>query len=121
MVKLLSWYVSIVVLWLQEEALDHWYFYSITRKTFRKGIGIAFNNSTKEFKPIIIKNSDLKIKIKILRGEGVFTSDNSHKKLMVNPNDTIEIIKLKKCTSVLQLEKSKLEQSNLPEYANKEY
>lgn len=51
------------------------YFKSITRKTFTKGFGLAFNNTTEPFKPIYF-NQDT-IKVTIVRGPATLTSDNS--------------------------------------------
>ncbi len=51
------------------------YFKSITRKTFTKGFGLAFNNTTGPIKPIYFSQGT--IKITIVRGPATLTFDNS--------------------------------------------
>ncbi len=51
------------------------YYYSIVRKTFSKGIGIAFNNLHRE-QPHLNIAEDTKIKIKLTRGDAHFVADN---------------------------------------------
>lgn len=51
------------------------YFKSITRKTFTKGFGLAFNNTTEPLKPIYF-NQDT-IKVTIIRGPACLTYDNN--------------------------------------------
>lgn len=51
------------------------YFKSITRKTFTKGFGLAFNNTTEPLKPIYFDQGT--IKITIIRGPATLTFDNS--------------------------------------------
>ncbi len=52
------------------------YFYSITKKTFKTGFGIAFNNlhNANIHEKIVDENEE--IKIVILRGQTVLASDN---------------------------------------------
>jgi NAD+ kinase len=68
------------------------YFNSITRKKFKKGIGVAFNNTTKKVKPVVAKD-DAKIKVKITRTEGVFSSDNDTQTFIMEEGDVAEIQK----------------------------
>lgn len=65
------------------------YFYSITRKTFSKGIGIAFNNLTKPKKPLILKQTD-KIKVYSVRGITTFTSDNNPDIHLIKEGETVK-------------------------------
>jgi len=51
------------------------YYYSITRKTFEKGIGIAFNNLHRE-QPHVSLREDTKIKLQLTRGDAHFVADN---------------------------------------------
>ena len=57
------------------------YFNSITRKTFRKGQGVAFNNSTIPFEPVIKEN--IKITFELKRNKAYLTSDNDSKKIIL--------------------------------------
>lgn len=52
------------------------YFYSITRKKFKKGLGVAFNNLTTPKRPLILKNTD-ELKVFSIRGNVTFSSDNN--------------------------------------------
>jgi len=68
------------------------YFYSITRKHFAKGLGIAFNNSRKPIKPIILgENSS--VQIKVLRGDAVMCSDNNKKTFLLKAGDVVTVKK----------------------------
>ena len=64
------------------------YFYSITRKTFKKGLGIAFNNLTKPKKPLLLKKTD-EIKIVSIRGNTTFTSDNNSDIHIIKEEETV--------------------------------
>ncbi len=66
------------------------YFYSITRKEFKKGIGIAFNNVTKKQKSKTISKKD-KIEIEIIRGPGVLVADNNRDYINLEKGDKIKI------------------------------
>jgi len=64
------------------------YFYSITRKYFNKGIGIAINNPVHEFKPVYV-NENAIIQVKILREKGVVSADTNKKMINVKTNSEI--------------------------------
>jgi len=66
------------------------YFYSVTRKEFSDGIGLAFNNSTEYFEPIFV-NSDGKIEIEIVRGLGVLVADNNRDFINLEKGDKVVI------------------------------
>lgn len=53
------------------------YFKSITQKTFSKGFGLAFNNTTTKVNPVIFNEGE-KVIFKLVRGHAVLTFDNSH-------------------------------------------
>lgn len=52
------------------------YFKSVTSKSFTKGIGLAFNNTTEKMEPLILKETDL-ITIHIIRGKATLSWDNN--------------------------------------------
>lgn len=52
------------------------YYNSITRKTFTKGIGVAFNNTTTKEKPLLLP-ATARIKLTITRGEAHVAADNN--------------------------------------------
>ena len=67
------------------------YFYSIARKKFKKGIGIAFNHiHNKRLNCIIAKKND-KIKIIINRGPGEIAGDNENRTIRLEEGDSISI------------------------------
>jgi len=66
------------------------YFSSITGKKFSRGIGIAFNNTTKKQKSRIF-GKDPKIKVKITRGPGNISYDSSKDIVNLKKGDVIEI------------------------------
>lgn len=73
------------------------YFYSITRKKFEKGLGIAFNNVTEEEKPLYISKED-KIEIEIIRGNALMVADNNRDYINLESKDKI-IVHLTKDTA----------------------
>lgn len=78
------------------------YFYSITKKTFKKGIGIAFNNIRDRIKPIIVSDKS-NIKVKILRDSGLMTSDNSSRMITLKAGDLIEIKRSREKARIVEL------------------
>ncbi|MEM7816858.1 MAG: hypothetical protein QXZ20_03015, partial [Candidatus Aenigmatarchaeota archaeon] len=76
------------------------YFKSITRKTFEKGIGIAFNNTTKKMKPMIIDDNSI-IEILINRGKGVIAFDNNPRLIRIKDRDVIKIKKSEKKARII--------------------
>lgn len=76
------------------------YFYSITRKTFTKGLGIAFNNTTEEQKPLFIPaNSTITLSLK--RGTAVIAADNNPKLTELKPNKRVTIRTSKQKASII--------------------
>ena len=77
------------------------YFQSITRKTFSKGIGIAFNNTTEEHKPLFLP-ATAKIELTITRGEAFLVADNEPRMLVLSPGMTVKITGTKKKARVIK-------------------
>lgn len=71
------------------------YFYSITRKEFNKGLGIAFNNTVKPVKTRIVPENSV-IKVKIVRGPGIMCVDANKKTFSLRTGDMVKI--QKKCS-----------------------
>lgn len=64
------------------------YFHSITGKSFREGVGVAFNNPTVPHSPIIIgKSGDFELRGKLLRGDALFLGDNNPAVAHLRPGD----------------------------------
>lgn len=68
------------------------YFYSITRRTFKDGLGIAFNNSTKKIKNLVVKK-DSTIKIRVLRDGAMMVADNNSKMIKLKKDDVVTVKK----------------------------
>lgn len=86
------------------------YFYSISRKKFKKGIGLAFNNLCLKCFPkgkvlsdykLLTENS--KIVLKVLREEATLSADNCSKIINLNAGDSVEIRKSDKIAKILKV------------------
>lgn len=66
------------------------YFFSITRKSFSRGIGIAFNNPVEYIKPMFLDENAI-IQIKIIREKGVVVADCNEKVVDIKPGSDIII------------------------------
>lgn len=66
------------------------YFSSITKKSFDRGFGVAFNNITNKFGHVVLENNE-KVKIKITRGPGILAVDNSNEFIDLHEDDEIEV------------------------------
>jgi NAD+ kinase len=67
------------------------YFHSITRKKFNKGIGIAFNNTTIEQKPIFLPEN-ARVEFTLTRGEAFVVADNEPRMILLTPGKSITIM-----------------------------
>ena len=80
------------------------YFYSITGKTFKKGLGIAFNNPRKKMKNIVV-NETSQVKVRILRDGAWMIADNNPKFVPLSAGDVITIKKSMQVARLLELKK----------------
>ena len=80
------------------------YFYSITKRNFKKGIGIALNNTNTERREIIVKENS-KVEIIMTRGDATLTCDNSKKEYTLKEGDRIILKKHKKESRIVTLKK----------------
>ncbi len=80
------------------------YFKSVTGKTFKKGIGIAFNNITEKHAPLIVSENAV-IKIKIKRKDADLFYDNDPKIIKVKEGSVITIRKSNKNAKIIRLKK----------------
>ena len=78
------------------------YYHSISRKSFDKGIGIAFNNSTKPLGHLVLKE-DSNIEFELVRGNAVFASDNDPEVIDLIEGQVIRIKKAKETTKVINI------------------
>ncbi len=78
------------------------YNYSITKKKFDKGIGIAFNNLSNEVGHMIVGESSL-IEIEITRGDATFSYDNYGQIVILKTGDKIRIRKTDKVARIVKI------------------
>jgi len=76
------------------------YFQSITRKNFKKGIGIAFNNTT-TYNPPIFLSEKATIKLTLTRGEAFAVADNKPRMVVLTQGKNITIKSSKQKTKVV--------------------
>lgn len=69
------------------------YFYSVTKKSFKKGIGIAFNNPTVKMPPIVGELDGKGVRVFIERRNGLLISDNDRKTFLLEARDEIVVKK----------------------------
>jgi len=78
------------------------YFYSITGKTFKNGLGLAFNNPVKPAKSKVVPKNSV-IKVKIDRGPGVLCADCNKNVMPLKTGDVVKIQKHSNFARILQL------------------
>lgn len=83
------------------------YFYSITKKKFSKGLGIAFNNSRQKLKNLVVNDNSV-IKLEVIKGNGIVTADNNPRMIPVKVGDMITIKKSKQKAKIIELRKISL-------------
>lgn len=71
------------------------YFKSISGIKFKKGIGIAFNNSHNLAKKYVIFDENKKIKVKLNRERGFLIRDNDNKFIKINEGESFFVKKSK--------------------------
>jgi NAD+ kinase len=78
------------------------YYSSLGGKNFKKGIGVGFNNPTIKMEHLVVPENS-KIKVKIIRGDAVFNSDNDPKVILLKKNEMIKIRKSKETTKIVDI------------------
>ena len=78
------------------------YFYSVSRKKISKGLGIAFNNTKKRRKSIVVKDNSI-IEVEILRGQGLMTADENERMIPLEKEDVITIKKARGKARIIEL------------------
>lgn len=79
------------------------YFYSICKRKFSKGLGIAFNNARIKRKCLIVKENS-RIEVEILREEGWMAADNNEKMIPIKEGDLITIRKAREKARIIEIE-----------------
>lgn len=70
------------------------YYHSITKKQFKKGLGIALNNINRDMTDILVKENS-KIEIIITRGDAILSADNARKEFTLKTGDTFLVKRYK--------------------------
>ena len=78
------------------------YFYSICRKKFSKGLGIAFKNPKNGRKGMIVDDNSI-IEAEVLRGIGLVAADNNEKVFEVTAGDRILIKKAEEKARIIEI------------------
>lgn len=79
------------------------YFNSITRKTFKEGFGLGFNNSTEEIESVIFKDSDNFV-FKLLRGHTSLSFDNGHSVYLIPEGESVQFSLSDKKAQIYELD-----------------
>ena len=80
----------------------HGYFYSIARTVFNIGLGLAFNNLTRDISHFNFED-EKSIEIKVTRGEAVLTADNNPDAIEIKEGDSILIKKAEEKAQIMSL------------------
>lgn len=75
------------------------YYHSISGTSFKKGMGIAFNNLVKKV-PHLVVGANARIRIRILRGTATFSADNDPETISLREGDSV---KIKRSSSVAKI------------------
>ena len=78
------------------------YFYSIAKRGFNTGFGLAFNNLTKDINHFNFEDTKT-VEVKITRGEAVVVADNNPDFIKVKEGDIITIKKAEETAKVITL------------------
>jgi len=76
------------------------YYFSVSRSTFEKGIGVAFNNTTQHLKPLELKE-DQEITLTLTRGDAVLVSDNDPTVIELKEGEKVTIKKSKNVAKII--------------------
>lgn len=79
------------------------YFKSITGKTFEKGWGLAFNNTTEKIPPIFLKDDD-QVTFKLVRGDATLSFDNNPDVFNLDEGSELKIKLSDKTAKIYELE-----------------
>lgn len=82
------------------------YFHSIAKKTFTKGLGLAFNNPTRPVRPRVVGEGSL-IRAKVVKHSGWVAADCNKRVLPLREGDTVEIRKHAKPAQIVVLKGKK--------------
>src|SRR3989344_1712341 len=78
------------------------YYYSITKKIFKSGIGIAFNNLAKKADHKITPE-DSTVEIKLTRGDATFSWDNNEEIVAMRTGESVKVRMSDKVARVVRM------------------
>ncbi len=78
------------------------YYYSIAKKKFSRGIGLAFNNLTKPMKGMVLSENAV-VRMKMTRGVGLLSCDNDPNMTRLHEDDVVEIRKSKESARIIKI------------------
>ena len=79
------------------------YYRSITKGTFRTGVGLAFSNSTEAVDHLVLPETST-VSVEIIRGTGIVMADNDPRKFTVNVGDHISFCQTREFARICGLE-----------------
>ncbi len=79
------------------------YYKSVVGKTFKKGIGVAFNNAHNLNKKGFVVDEKTKINVKILREQGWLIRDNDEIFIDLKPGDTFKVYTSKEKAKFIEI------------------
>lgn len=77
------------------------YYKSITKKSFSSGVGIAFNNTSRQIDPIVLNEENFHVSVSITRGPALMYADNQKNELILKTGETANVSVSKKPAKVL--------------------
>ncbi|MBI2971615.1 MAG: NAD(+)/NADH kinase [Candidatus Aenigmarchaeota archaeon] len=78
------------------------YYYSITRKRFAKGIGVAFNNLTEPAKHLVLKENSV-VTVTVVRNRALLSADNDPRMTGLRTGDRVKIRKSRKYAKIVKI------------------
>lgn len=78
------------------------YYRSVARKTFAKGVGLAFNNLTRALKHRVLP-ANTPVTLRMVRGQAHLVADNNPRVLLVQENDSVTIRTAMEKTRIIRL------------------
>ena len=79
------------------------YFYSVCKRRFSKGLGIAFNNCKERLKKCRVVNENSIIEVEILKDKGLLVADNNPVMIPLREGDRIRIRKAREFARIIEI------------------
>jgi len=79
------------------------YFYSVCKRRFSKGLGIAFNNCKERLKKCRVVTENSIIEVEILKDKGLLVADNNPVMIPLREGDRIRIRKAREFARIIEI------------------